>query len=195
MTFIIRDPVTGHAAGVDLRGRLETHSTSRTQTEAQSVLGQAFVINSGEITITGDTALLYVKNNGLLNLHADFLALGVGTPTGSFAGTQTLEVTRNPTGGTTISSAIDVDIKANQNFGSSNQFSDIIAYQGADGETVTGGSMLSFFFQNGTGRLSAGLSWVMPPGSSVGLTFKPNLASGNVPVYVAIIGYLDQPDD
>ena len=94
MTFILRDPATLKGACVDSRGRLETHSTVRTQTEAQSVLGQAFVINTAAIALGANTAMMYIKNNSLLDLHADFLALGVGVPSVAFDGELTLEVVR-----------------------------------------------------------------------------------------------------
>ena len=86
-----------------------------------------------------------------------------------------------------------VTIKTNQNFGSSNEFTDIIAYKGVSGDTFTDGTVMSFFYQVGSGRLSAGLSWVMPPGSSVGFKLLPNMSSGTVNTYVAIVGYLDEP--
>ena len=197
MTFILRDADTLKAARVDSVGRLETHATTRTQAEAQSELGQAFVLNTEDVQISGDTALMYVKNNNaVLVMHATFLAMGFGVPSATFAGAMAVDVLRNPDAGTIISSANTTPIKANQNFGDNNVFSELDSFVGADGETITGGTSLSHFTQPGSpigGRLSAGLTWVMPPGSTVGIIVRPNLSSGTLDVNVTIVGYLDEP--
>ena len=197
MTFIIRDADTLKAAKVDTAGRLETHATTRTQADAQSELGQAFVLNTKDVNITTDSALLYIKNNNAtLVMHATFLAMGVGVPSVGFDGVMTVEVLRNPTGGTILNTPTTTAIKANQNFGNSNVFDDIDSFVGADGETVTGGTDLSHFTQVAStigGRLSAGLTWVMPPGATVGIKVLPNLTSGNIDVNLTIVGYFDEP--
>ena len=198
MSFIQRDPYTLRGSRVDSKGRVETHATSRTQAEAQSELGLAFVLNTKDVTISVESAILYMKNNNAtLNMHATFLAMGVGVPSDSFAGAMTVEVLRNPDGGTILTTPTTTPIKANQNFGSSNVFPEIDAFVGASGETVTGGTDLSHFTQAASpvgGRLSAGLTWVMPPGSTVGVIVTPNLSSGTVDVNVTIVGYLEEPN-
>ena len=198
MTFILRDAVTLIAAKIDAIGRLETHATTRSQAEAQARVGQAFVLNTKDVSISATSAILYIKNNNAtLNMHATFLAMGVGIPSDSFAGVMTVEVLRNPTGGTIISSSTTTPIKANQNFGHSNVFSEIDSFVGASGSTVTGGTALSHFTQPASsvgGRLSAGLTWVMPPGATAGIIVIPNLTTGTIDVNVTVVGYLDEPD-
>ena len=155
------------------------------------------MLNTKDVNITTDSALLYIKNNNdTLVMHATFLAMGVGVPSVGFDGVMTVEVLRNPTGGTILNSPTTTAIKSNQNFGNSNVFDDIDSFVGADGETVTGGTDLSHFTQVAStigGRLSAGLTWVMPPGATVGIIVLPNLTSGNIDVNLTIVGYFDEP--
>lgn len=200
MTFIQRDPYTLIGARVDSRGRAETHSTSRTQAEAQSELGLAFVLNTKDIQISSDSALLYIKNNhSSMNLHATFLAMGVGVPSATFAGAMTVEVQAQiDTSAQIVVDANTTLIKANQRIGHSNTFPEIDSFFGADGYTITGGTPLSHATQPASpigGRLSIGLTWVMPPGSRVCVSVLPNLASGTVDVNITVVGYLDEPGD
>ena len=198
MSFIQRDPYTLRGSRVDSKGRAETHATSRTQAEAQSELGLAFVLNTKDIQISGDSALMYIKNNSsTLNLHGTFLAMGVGVPSTSFAGAMTVEVQAQVDSGQIITDANTTAIKANQRIGHSNTFPDIDSFVGADGYTVVGGTPLSHFTQPASaigGRLSAGLTWIMPPGSRVCLIVLPNLTDGTIDVNLTVVGYLDEPD-
>ena len=197
MTFILRDADTLKSAKVDTAGRLETHATTRTQADAQSEVGKAFVLNTKDVVISVASALLYMKNNNAtLTLHATFLAMGVGVPSTTFAGAMTVEVLRNPDGGTIISDANTTPIKANQNFGDAGVFSDIDSFVGASGSTITGGTDIGHFTEPAStigSRLSAGLTWVMPPGSTVGIRVIPNLTDGTLPVNITITGYLEEP--
>jgi hypothetical protein len=96
---------------------------------------------------------------------------------------------RNPTGGTLISGATNVDMNQNRNFGSNIALTADV-YKGASGNTVTGGNDIAQFYQTGQGRLFASIGFDLPKGSSIAIEIDPNLSSGSVNVYAAIIGYV-----
>ena len=192
MSITIKDGRTANTMRVREDGRATTHAVIQAEAKAQSVAGDSFSINTKLVSITGDTALLYIKNNDAKDLHVDFAIMFIGA-NGTHTGETALECTRNPTGGTLISGGTAAAIKANQNFGHSQTFSTIDALTGADLATVTGGEDISFVGASaGLNRTPVGTSWVLPTGSSAAFKILPNLTSGAVNAYVAVVGYLEE---
>jgi len=185
----------GYKARVDENKQLHInaqtiHSEDRAVREGRSVN-----INTGRISISATSAVLYVKNNGANELIITGVAIGVATPSAGFADVLDISVIRNPTTGTLISDATAVDMKSNKAFGSSEEFTDILAYKGASGKTVTDGADNALVFQNGTGRAFLDLWYDLPKGKSIAIKIDPNLSSGTVEIYAAVIAHVNDPKD
>lgn len=178
---------TGDRAEVDGRNRLQTRSVSVPEVQAANELGNAYNINTGKVTLSATTGIVYLKNTGATDFILDSVAVGLGS--GSFSESPDVILTRNPTGGTLISVATAVDMNQNRNFSSSQSLGANV-YKGASGATVTGGNEIAEFFMNGQGRLFAEINFVMPTGSSIAITINPNLSSGTVLAYGALIGHI-----
>jgi outer membrane protein assembly factor BamB len=178
-----------YRARVDKKKRLHADSVTRTQEELANIEGNAFNINTGVITLTNatETPIMYLKNNDDKDLTIEAIAVGVGPSTGGSGGIPKITIIRNPTTGTTIDNTNDVDIKSNRNYGSSNQGTNIVAYKGATGETMTDGDDHIIFFQNSSGRLFASINEVLPKGTSIGVKFDPQTGNTSQDVYCAFI--------
>ena len=194
MEIIVKNPTNGDAMLVDSRGRAQVKSTSQTKTQDATDNGYSFNINTGTIGLTSTTAsgVFYFKNdespiNGKSNFIVD--AIAVGFEGGTTTGAAYIKVIKNPTGGTLISGATAVDMAVNRNFGSSNELSsNTLAYKGAEGLTVTGGTDAALFYETGT-RGYYTLDLVLPKGSSLAITIDPQVSAGTRNVYVALIGH------
>jgi hypothetical protein len=188
MTHAIKDGTgQGYLAEVSSDNKLRVRSITETAIEHATELGNAYNINTGEITISADSAILYFKNNEEEDFFVDAVALGITD--GTQSDIQKVTVIKNPTAGTIISGATDVDMNVNRNFGSSKTLSDSLAYKGASGNTFTDGDDTALFYQSDNGRLFATVGFLLPKGSSVGIELDVNLSSGSVTVYGAIIGH------
>jgi hypothetical protein len=191
--FILKNGTgDGYTAQVDARNRLKTRAITQSETQFANLLGDAYNINTGTVSISGDTGILYFKNLDAEDFVLDSFAVGVGA--GSFSDSVVVTVIRNPTAGTLIDTATAVDMNQNRNFGSSKTLSGN-AYKGASGATVTGGDNIAQFFQTGQGRLFATVDFELPKSSAVGLKVEPNLSSGSVNMYAALIGHLKDSKD
>jgi hypothetical protein len=192
MATIIKDGASGNTAVVDNNNRLHTSSITQSAGFAANREGNAYNINSGEITLTNaaDTPVLYVKNTGTLDLHVEAIAVGVGPTTGGTGGIPKVTIIRNPTAGTIISSPTDADIISNRNYGSNNSFPGL-AYKGATGSTMTDGTDHIILYQTSSGRLFANIDEVLPTGSSIGIKFDPQASNTSQTIYAALICYLD----
>jgi hypothetical protein len=205
MAFIIQDGTgSGRRVSVDTNNRLDAHSIQRSEERDQVFLGEGFNFNSGEVSISATTAMLYIKNNDArvvsgqaLTLNINAMAIGIGS--GTFSGEASITVIRNPTTGTIIDNGTAADMKSNQNFGSNKTGGDLDVYKGASGYTFTDGSNHALFYMNSgaapsSSRLFATFPWVLPQGASIGVKVAPNLTSGSCNCYVALIGHF-VPDD
>ena len=195
--MIIEDGTgSGKMAKVNSGQRLYTRSVSNTESQEANSDGDAYNINTGYITLTNDveTPVLYVKNNEDENLMIDAIALGVSSSTGG----DTTDITyatviRNPTDGTIISGATDVDIVGNRNYGSQNTPL-VDAYKGATGSTMTDGDE-HIILQLSTGRAFASINEIIPKGGSIGIKFKPLTSNTSVKVYAALVCFLKNPTE
>jgi len=189
MPDTIRDGTgTSNHVRVDTRNRLSIEGVTRSPNLDSTLLGEAFNINTGNVTISAETSLLYIKNtDNDQDLVIESIALGVGSAA-SQSNSGELYAVSDPTAGTVISSAVDVDMNANRNLGSANALSGQF-YKGASGETLTGGTDIALFY-HGTGRLFAGFEFVVPPNKAFGLRYDPSLSSGSAKVYAAVICHL-----
>ena len=188
---IIDGAGTGYVARVDEENRLRTLSTSETISESAARDGDSYNVNTGTINLTSanESGLLYIKNNGdkdVIILQVGYL---VGNSTGG-TGDLNAKVIFNPTGGTVISGAADVDVLINKNAGSSKTIS-VECYKGAEGNTITGGSDAYLSLLPGAGRsyvINTG-SIHLPKGASLGIAVTPQASntSTDIQIFLAII--------
>jgi hypothetical protein len=193
MSGTIRDG-SGKAnlAKVNDNQRLYTSSITSAESVAANRIGNAYNINTGVITLgtANDTPVMYVKNQEEQDLIITAIAIGLGTSTNGVATKEVkITVVRGPTAGTTISNANAVDINSNRNYGSANTL-DVLAYKGADGETLTGGVDHLLFFQPDFGRLFATIDEVLPKGTAIGVKVTPPTSNTSLDMYAAIICHL-----
>jgi hypothetical protein len=178
---------SGKQAQVDSNNRLRVQSVTLDEQKNATDEGDSYNINTGEISISAESAILYMKNNEDNPFIVDSIALGVGTGTTSDIGE--LYLVKNPTGGSIVSNASAVDMNENRNFGSSNVIT-ADTYKGASGNTFSDGSDMALFYQGSSGRLFANIGIELTKGDSVGFRYQPNLSAGSTNVYAAIIGHL-----
>jgi len=193
---IIDGTGTGKRAKVDFNNQLHTFSVIETEQQQAAANGNEYNINTGVIALTGtgESAIIYFKNDEDVDYIITAIALGIGTRSATVTDLATLKIIRNPTGGDVITDATEVDMRSNTNFGSSNTLKETtLTYKGKDGGTVTGGNDHAIFF-GGDGRLFAGVNIELTKGSSVAATLDLN-TSGGANVYCALIGYTKEKDN
>lgn len=177
---------------IDLNGRAHTQTISESESLHAAELGDAYNINTGLVSLSGDTALLHVENNEQKDMVIEAYA------TGSFEGVTHsddpyLILHRNPTGGTLIGTGTAVSINTNRNFGSSKTLTGNF-YKGADGATTTGGSQAAILQASGGARGFYTINFILPQGSSATLEVILNASSGSANWYAAAIVYLKDPE-
>lgn len=179
----------GFGWAVNSENRGLVHAVTEEEKGHAIEFGLGWNINTGNVTISAATGLIYMKNTEDADFIVQALAVGFGSGTTSDIGELTLY--RNPTTGTLIDNAVDCDMIQNRNFGSSAVFkSTTVAYKGASGATITNGDAIAQFYQGVNGRAYYGIDFSVPKGSSLALHVDPKLSSGSVKCYAAIIGYL-----
>ena len=133
-------------AHVDQNNQMHVKAIDQTVIQDATSKGNSYNINTGTIGLTNSTAssVLYFKNdedpvNGESTIVIDAIAIGIGDG-GTKDEKSIITIVRNPTAGTTVSNANNVDMNQNRNFGSTNTLSSTtLAYKGAQGETLTDG--------------------------------------------------------
>lgn len=179
----------GYGMQINDENRALTHAVTEPEKGHAIEFGYGYNINTGTISISAASALLYFINNEDRDFIIEAIAVGCGAGTTSDSGVIT--VYRNPTTGTLISGASAVDMYQNRNFGSSLDISTTSpAYKGASGNTITNGDAIALFYQGASSRGYYTVDMHLPKGSSIGVHIDPNLSSGNMNVYMAIVGYL-----
>lgn len=185
---IIEDATgTGSKAKVDLNNRLRTHAVTEAESLHAAETGNAYNINTGLISVTGDSTLFYYKNTGTRDFVVEAIAIG------SFEGlTHTddpyITLVRNPTGGDLISDATAVAMNQNRNFGSTKTTSGNF-YKGKVGGTLTGGDDIAILQVTPGGRSFYTINFILQNGSSIGIKLTANVSSGSANYYCAIIGF------
>lgn len=193
-SLVVKDGTgTGNTVKVDGNNRAHTYSVTINEANQANEDGNAYNINTGDITLTNatETPVLYIKNNEDKDLHITAFALHAGSTTG---GTTTEDVkwtvVRNPTAGTTVSNANDVDINSNRNYGSNNTLL-ADAYKGATGETMTDGDNHILFKSTNQSRVYAQIDELIPKGSSIGIKCAPQSSNTSMTIYAAAVCHLE----
>ena len=179
---------SGNQAKIDGNKRVHTQSVTESEALHATEVGDGYNINTGLISITGDSTLIYVKNNEDQELVVEAIALG------SFEGITHsddpyITLVRNPTGGDLISDATAVSMNQNRNFGSSKTLT-VDAYKGKVSGTLTGGNDIAIFQVVPGGRSFYTIDFIIPKGSSIGIKLTANASSGTANYYAALICHL-----
>ena len=189
MSLIIEDGTgKGNKVKVDANNRLHTQAVTETEGLAAIKEGDAYNINTGLISITGNATLIYIKNNEDQNLVIEAIAIG------SFEGITHsddpyLTIVRNPTAGDLISDATAVSMNQNRNFGSSKTLTANV-YKGKVSGTITGGNDLGILQVTPASRSYYTINLEIPKGSSMAIKLTANLSSGSANYYAALICFL-----
>jgi hypothetical protein len=179
---------------VDSNNQLHTFSITEDEQRAAAKQGNEYNINTGTIAFstnsTTRTSVLYFKNDEDQDFVVTAVAVGLGTRSATVSDAANVYIVRNPTSGTTITNANNVDMNSNTNFSSNKTLkSTTLAYKGADGEGATSGGTDHALLYMTDGRLFASLNIELPKGSSLAIEFDGN-TSGTFNMYAAMIGYV-----
>ena len=193
MAEIIKDGTgSGNTAQVDSDNRLHVNSVTRTDLTQAVLLGESDNLGTGAITLTNDSesAIAYIKYTGTDPLVIKEFLIILGTTTGG-SGNRVIRVIKNPTTGTIVDNALDMDDKENNDFSSSN-FIDGLFYKGAEGYTITDGTE----FANTTRTSDTVIAFdaaprVLRKGNSIAIMYTPPTGNTSQTVRVAFTVYVE----
>lgn len=191
---IIKDGTgTGNAVRIDSSNRLHTNSVTVAANQNAVDSGKGFNINTGTISLTSanKSAVLYFKNTGTVSLHIHKLFYLVGNTTGG-SGDILITVLRNPTAGTIVSGATNVEMNSNRNYGSAAVLT-ADAYTGAEGTTFTDGTKsVESIFNASPFRAALDIGSIqLQPGNSIGIDFTPSAGTTALDVQFALEVFIE----
>jgi hypothetical protein len=181
----------GYRVKVTDGNKLLTQSISETQADHHSEVGRRFNLNTGDIQLTSASAsaVFYFKNNEDRDFHVTVVVFNIGTSTGG-TGDSVMDIIKNPTTGTIVSNALAIAVNSNFNFGSALDLTASV-YKGAEGYTLTDGSVFTTTRSASNGRIALTLGEiVMPKGSSIGIKYTPQTSNTSQRCQFAISGFL-----
>jgi hypothetical protein len=180
---------TGNRAQVDSDKRLHVNSVSRTQLEQAVLLGEAYNVSTGSMTLTTDTesGVFYFKYDGVDPLVIKEFLVILGDSDGT--GNGLVKIQKNPTEGTLIDSALPVSAVINRDFASSNIL-DANVYKGDEGLTINSGQVFAItsrdVFNDPITFDAAPI--VLKKGNSISISYTP--PSGNTSQSVVVAATL-----
>lgn len=174
---IIKDGTgTGcYSAKVTKNNRLQTSGVNLSLIEIASESGDTYNLNTSTVALstTGESALLYLKNNEDDDLIIDSLIVNIKDYVGT-NGQPTLKIYKKPTAGTLISAATLAE-QHNRNYGSSKTL-DVTLFQGVEGSTITSYESVIPVFLPSTAVLTLvqfDTIIVLPKGASMAISYVP----------------------
>ena len=172
---------SGNYLGVDSSNRALVKSTSSNEFISAIRNGWGFLLATSVITLTSanDSAIFYFKNNANSDLVIPGFALYAGTSTG---GTNTDILFKSYaviTGGSIVTNEVPAAI-VNLNISSTNE-PDIIAYQGVEGDTITGIETDVEIHQTSDITRDPGTA-IIPKGTTLGLVVQPPASNTSLKV-------------
>lgn len=189
MSVILTDGTgDGHTAKVTSNNSLKIAGVTLSLMQLATETGDTYNIRSTTIglTSTGESGILYVKNNENTNLLLESFVVSIKDYVGT-DGHPILKIYRNPTGGTVISTDADGQT-INRNYGSNKTLlADTL--KGAEGKTFTGeDSLLEVILPSTSASTDRvfNLVVVLQKGSSIGLSYTPPAGVTTVDVSMAI---------
>jgi hypothetical protein len=184
----------GNKAKVDGNNNLHAFAVTEAEAVNNAVAGDAYNINTGLISFSGDGTLIYLKNDEDKEFVVEAVALGTGDGI-TYSDRPYVTLVRNPTGGDLITDSATVAMNQNRNFGSNRTLaSTTLANKGKVGGTLTGGDDIAILLSSKGGRDFFTINFILPKGASLGIKITNNATSGVANIYAAIIGYLKDPE-
>ena len=186
----------GYESKVDNNNRLHVDSVGRSQSEQAALNSLNFNIVTSAITLTSanESGVFYFKSDESKPFVIKEILVILGNSTGG-SGAGTIELIKNPTAGTLISTATAITTSQNRDFGSSRELSGDI-YEGAEARTVTDGTT---FASTARTDFSSPVVFDAAPiilrkGSSIAVTYQPPSGNTSQIVRVAVVGFVESSD-
>lgn len=179
MGFEIKDGTgSNRRARVNLANKLDTTATIRSEREEEALLGEAYILGSGFVTLSAATpsAILYFKNDGDEDVVITRFLIGVRKNVATVSENHVRGIIqKNPTG---MSGGTGTPLVLNNvNFGSSNTV-DSSSELGQEGAALTGGTGYLATVAATEVLTSENASTILPKGSSIGVTIIPPSGTG-----------------
>lgn len=196
MSIILDGKGRGFRAAVTPDQRLRTESVSIDPEDDAIRVGEGWQIATGPIVWSDDSAsgILYIRNNGTLDLVLDRAVLLIGTVTAG-TGDWTFQTLRNPgdyATDTLLTNAVEAGI-SNSNHGSQ-KLPDAEYFKGVPGDTLTGGTGAPLPIQQQSNRTVYPFGRRLPLGSSVGFKLTPPPGTTAATAVLVTHVYYDQTD-
>jgi hypothetical protein len=194
MATIIQDGTgTGDRLRVTPFNRMLVQSVVITEEDDAISRGDGYQIASGPVTFTGanQTAVLYTKNDDDRDFVLDRAVLILGSAVGATATADwTVQVLRNPTGGTIIDNAVAAGI-SNSNHGSAN-IPTGLNYKGVESDTFTDGTGAAQPIKQSIDRIILPLGRRLPKGTSIGFRVTPPAGTTSATVLIVTHWWYDE---
>jgi hypothetical protein len=186
MGFQIQDGTgSSNKVKVSNSNKLFVESVNRSEREEEALLGEAYNISTGFITLTSanQSSLLFFKNNEDLDLVISEFLIAVRNSTAGTTNHIRVDIVKNPT---SMGSGSGTDLNINNvNFGSSNTINSDNEI-GQEGSTLNGGTIylpLVVPIENLTTEVA---STILPKGSSIGVNIIPPTSNTSLDVSIDI---------
>ena len=188
MEFEVRDGKgSGRRLSINPLNRAETESVTFDREDDAILRGVGYQISSGPITYTGGSeptpvGVLYFRNEEDVDVVLDRVVLMIGS-NAEAAGDWTHTILRNPTVGSTITSASPAGI-SNSNHGSNNVLNSGVNIFKASAETDTldDGTGAPLPIQQQSNRIVFPVGRRIPKGSSFGIRITPPTLPNNATI-------------
>jgi hypothetical protein len=190
MAIITDGTGNSYAGKIDKNNHFHTRGTDETLEFAEVSAGNAYNLNTGDITFTGTSAVgvSYLKNNEDQDLIITNFIYLIGTSTGG-SGDQLVQVISGPTAGTLISGSGSDGTPVNRNFGSANTLA--VNWQiGTGSTTVTDGTTAIETRLPSSGRVSVPVPVVLPKGAACAIKYTPPAGNTSQKCQFAFAVYL-----
>ena len=181
-----------YKAEVDSAGRQITKSFTQSFEQKAVENGDAYNLNTGDLTIAGTSGVSYIKNNENKTIILTIFIYLLGNSTdGVSTEDGVIEIIENPTGGTLLSSTVGVP--KNRNAGLQTKKIDVDWRIGADAKTVVGGTVLiTSRLATPKGRVVVAVPTSIPQSSALAIKYYPQASNSSQVCQFAMAIYLDK---
>ena len=196
MSFEINDGIgNGYKAQVDSDHRLHVNSVTRNQLEQASLLGVAYNMSTGSISLTsdGESCIAYMRYLGVDPFVIKEILM-IPSASTSGTGNALIKVIKNPKTGTIVDNAVDFTAINNRDFSSSNDIStDADLFKGAEGNTLTDGTNFAVTTRDNFDQpISFDASnIILKKGNSIGVCITPPTGNTAQTWVIAITGFIE----
>lgn len=195
MSIILDGRGRGFRAAVTPNQRLRAEAVVINPEDDAIRVGEGWQIGSTPVSFTSDTTtgILYIKNNGALDLVLDRAVLALGSADGT--GDWTFQAVRNPDDGVTNdlqTNAVTAGI-SNSNHGSA-KTPDAEYFKGVQGDSFAGGTGAPLPIKQSENRVVFPFGRRLPLGSSIGFKLTPPAGTSAATAVLVTHVYYDQTD-